>query len=280
MPSATRRMASTSSWPLSRLGVPTQIRAKSDPETPSSVEVVARRRPAGVTSASSSPSPGSTRGEIPPLTMATLSGLMSTPITWWPALARQAAVTQPTYPRPKMLTRMPRHDLLAMTFELPGDLGPGIPRLHQPASRHAQGVAAVRVLEQGDDGLSEVRRTVGLEEMLAGHDGEPFGANPSGHHRLAHGQGLEDLQPGSSADSQWHDVDCGFSHEGAYIWHGSRHPDPSGSARRPQPVRRVSSHHGYREPRDLLPELREDRGDEIHDGVLIGVPVHGPREHQ
>ena len=96
MPSATRRMASTSSWPLSRLGVPTQIRARSDPATPSSVEVVARRRPCRDDLAQQLAQPGSTRGEVPPLTMATLSGLMSTPITWWPALARQAAVTQPT----------------------------------------------------------------------------------------------------------------------------------------------------------------------------------------
>src|SRR5439155_17062581 len=37
----------------------------------------------------------------------TLSGFTSTPITSWPVFARQAAVTQPTYPSPNTLTRTP-----------------------------------------------------------------------------------------------------------------------------------------------------------------------------
>jgi len=81
---------------LSRLGVPTQIKASSDSATTSSTAVLERSRPAAVTSASSSPNPGSTSGEVPELTIATLSGLMSIPITRCPALARHAAVTQPT----------------------------------------------------------------------------------------------------------------------------------------------------------------------------------------
>jgi len=40
--------------------------------------------------------PGSTSGERPALIAATLSGLMSAPITAWPRLARQAADTAPT----------------------------------------------------------------------------------------------------------------------------------------------------------------------------------------
>src|SRR5258705_12039313 len=184
-------MASTFSWPLSRLGVPTQIRARSDSRTASSVEVVPRSWPRATTSASRSPSPDSTRGEPPALTMATLSALMSTPVTWWPARARDAAVPHPTYPRPNTLTRMVRDRLLAVVLEFSRDVGPGVALLDEPAPAHAQGAAALRVPAQGDDGLSEVRRGVDLEEMLPGLDGKALGTDPPGHDSLGQRHGLE-----------------------------------------------------------------------------------------
>src|SRR3989454_1594116 len=101
-----RTTASTSSCPFARLGAPTQMTHTSDVVTASSLDVVARRRPAPTTLAGSSASPGSTTGGVAALTIATFSALMSTPTTSWPAFARQAAVTDPTYPRPKTLTRM------------------------------------------------------------------------------------------------------------------------------------------------------------------------------
>ena len=42
-------------------------------------------------------------GLRPDLSISTLAGLTSTPITWCPMLAKHAAVTEPVYPRPKTL---------------------------------------------------------------------------------------------------------------------------------------------------------------------------------
>ena len=91
---------------MPRPGVPTQISARSVACTASTVESVARNRPEKTTSASKSPSPGSTMGERAALIISTLSRLRSTPTTSCPAFARHALVTQPTYPSPNTLTRM------------------------------------------------------------------------------------------------------------------------------------------------------------------------------
>jgi len=80
--SATAATARTSSCPLARPGVPTQISAMSLASTASRPDIVAVSRPCATTSLSSASNPGSTIGERPAASMATLSGLMSTPITW------------------------------------------------------------------------------------------------------------------------------------------------------------------------------------------------------
>src|SRR5207245_2511407 len=100
-----RSIASTSSCPLARPGVPTQSSATSDRSIAFPGSVVAPSRPAPTTSARSPPRPGSITGGEAALTSATLSGLASTPVTSCPARARQAAVTHPTYPSPNTLTR-------------------------------------------------------------------------------------------------------------------------------------------------------------------------------
>src|SRR3954466_7962831 len=65
------------------------------------MDLVARRRPLCTPVAISSTIPGSTTGLSPALRAATLSPSTSTPTTVWPLWARPAAVTAPTYPRPK-----------------------------------------------------------------------------------------------------------------------------------------------------------------------------------
>src|SRR5437773_953126 len=101
----TRSIASASSCPLARPGVPTQINATSERSTASLGSVVAHSRPSPTTSLSSSPRPGSTTGGEDSFSRGALSGFTSAPITSWPVFARQAAVTQPTYPSPNTLTR-------------------------------------------------------------------------------------------------------------------------------------------------------------------------------
>src|SRR4029077_8105622 len=79
-----------------RNGGPPQSCAMVAPPSAWGVEMVARKRPAATTSEMSALKPGSTTGEALSLIMATFSSSMSTPITSWPAFARQAAVTDPT----------------------------------------------------------------------------------------------------------------------------------------------------------------------------------------
>ena len=128
-----RTTASTSIRPFERLGVPTQMSERSDSATAWSLDVVARSRPAPTTSRRSSGNPGSTIGEVAELIIATFSALTSTPTTAWPALARHAAVTHPTYPRPNTLTRMATR-LLALVFEFVDDPRPGVPLLDEAAA--------------------------------------------------------------------------------------------------------------------------------------------------
>ena len=100
----TRSMYCRSMLPFGRLGVPTQIREIVDERTASATSVVARSRPAATISATSSAIPSSRIVLFPALSMLTLATLTSTPTTSWPCLAKHAAETQPTYPRPKTLT--------------------------------------------------------------------------------------------------------------------------------------------------------------------------------
>src|SRR5262250_1610989 len=131
-----RTTASTSMRPLARLGVPTQISEMSDSAIACSLEVVARRRPEPTTSRKRSGRPGSTIGDVAALIIATFSALTSTPTTVWPAFARQAAVTHPTYPRPNTLTRM-AYRLLTLVYEFVDDPRPRVARLDQAAARDA-----------------------------------------------------------------------------------------------------------------------------------------------
>src|SRR5262249_22345697 len=123
MLSPVRATASMSIRPLARLGVPTQISEMSDAAIACSLELVARRRPVPTTSRRSSGNPGSTIGEVAELIIATFSAFTSTPTTAWPAFARQAAVTHPTYPRPNTLTRITKH-LPTLPFEFVHDFRP------------------------------------------------------------------------------------------------------------------------------------------------------------
>src|SRR4029077_19984117 len=99
-------MARRSSCPLLHPGVPTQMSESDELATASGTDVVALSRRAPTTSPRSSASPGSTTGEAAALIISTFSWSTSTPTTSCPALAKQAAVTDPTYPSPKTLTRM------------------------------------------------------------------------------------------------------------------------------------------------------------------------------
>ena len=95
-----------SSFPLRRLGVPTHRNEISVCSTAALESVVARSNDALCAWSTSSCMPGSTIGLRPESSCSTFNGLMSTPTTECPLEARHAAVTDPTYPRPKMLTRL------------------------------------------------------------------------------------------------------------------------------------------------------------------------------
>src|SRR5437868_6565587 len=82
--------------------------------------------------------PGSITGDLPALIIATLSGLTSTPITSWPAFARHAAVTDPTYPRPKMLMRIRKILLLPVSVRIVCSAG-----LDRPAPRRRNRAAEI-----------------------------------------------------------------------------------------------------------------------------------------
>ena len=55
-------------------------------------------------------------GVRPESMVSTLARLTSTPMTWWPMEAKQAAETDPTYPNPKMLTDKPKRILLVIEY--------------------------------------------------------------------------------------------------------------------------------------------------------------------
>ena len=88
--------------PPGRAGVPTQISASSSRSVQGRAEAAASRRPVATPWASRAASPGSRTGERPAATARTTAGSGSTPSTWWPSRARQAAVVAPTWPRPRM----------------------------------------------------------------------------------------------------------------------------------------------------------------------------------
>src|SRR5258708_29374436 len=103
-----RQLRSTllrSNLPLRKLGVPTQRKEISDWRTAALVSVLACSRQALWLCAISSANPGSSTGGRPDSNISTYAVFTSTPRTRYPLLARQAAVTAPTYPQPKTLLR-------------------------------------------------------------------------------------------------------------------------------------------------------------------------------
>ena len=94
--SQTRWMYWRSMLPFGRLGVPTQMSETSLDITASRTSLVARSRPAWRMSRTRSPIPSSTIVLFPAFTISTLEALTSTPVTWKPSRAKQAAETQPT----------------------------------------------------------------------------------------------------------------------------------------------------------------------------------------
>src|SRR5438128_3079550 len=296
MRSPVRTTASTSSCPLLRPGVPTQMSDMSDAATASSLDVVARRRPAPTTSASSSASPGSTTGGVAALTIATFSALMSTPTTSWPAFARQAAVTDPTYPRPNRATRMTSAPLgcrrrqllasghhryrLASRLELARHRGPGIPGVDEVPTRPAQRLAPVGVAQEGHDRASELGRTVGADEVNAVDERKALGTHRGGHHGLAHREALEDLESRAATHPQRHQVDGGIGDPGADVLHRPGDPDARRLTHRPQPRRRITTDDGQLDAGDGTPDHGEDLADEEHHRVFVRVPVHRADEDE
>src|SRR6058998_3008209 len=157
MSSHTRSRYVRSRAPFSLLGVPTHIREKAASPTAAAASVVARNRPAATTSRTSAASPGSTTGLQPRLIRSTFVSLTSTPMTPYPAFARQAAETQPTYPSPKtpmvgvMLARKCgafRHHALANRAERRGSVIPTESRAHRAGTLFAQRAGPVFLGEQ------------------------------------------------------------------------------------------------------------------------------------
>src|SRR5437870_711962 len=93
-----------SSFPLRRLGVPTQTNEISESRTAAFGSVVACNRQALWPSATNSGIRASMIGVRPDSIISTFAELTSTPTTRCPIETRQAADTEPTYPNPKMLT--------------------------------------------------------------------------------------------------------------------------------------------------------------------------------
>src|SRR5207253_5689933 len=130
--------------------------------------------------------------------IATFSALMSTPTTSWPALARQAAVTDPTYPSPKTLTRMGEH-LLAPGFEFGRNLRPRVPLLHEAPTCRTERPATGGIPQEGRHGAGELGRTVSAQAVFAGHEREALSADRPRDHRLGHRDGLQAHQSPAAA---------------------------------------------------------------------------------
>ena len=79
-------------------------------------------------------------------------------------------------------------------------------RFHQPPSGETQPPAKVPVAQEPDDRVGEVGGVVGAEEVLARDQREALGAHRGRDDRLAHGEGLEDLEARPSAHPQRHDA--------------------------------------------------------------------------
>src|SRR6266850_1611091 len=101
MRSTTRVKYFNPKLPFSLLGVPTQTMTTSPKSFGS---VVQRNFPVPTPALMILVSPGSMIGLCARLIMSTLLASTSTPVTSWPRFEKHAAVTQPTYPIPKIVT--------------------------------------------------------------------------------------------------------------------------------------------------------------------------------
>src|SRR3989454_2689837 len=134
--------------------------------------------------------------------------------------------------------------LLAPDLELSRYLCPRVPLLDQPSSLSAQGPPPFRSPKQPDDVVRKVAWIISLQEMLAGSEGKPFGADRGRDDRLAHRQRLEDLQSRPSADPQRDDEDGCFVNKWSYVVDCPRDADTHRSRPGPQTRSRIASGNG------------------------------------
>ena len=146
---------------------------------------VAVKRPALETSAISSEIPASTIGLLPLFKISTFVGLTSTPMTEWPALAKQAAETHPTW----KIVHAADRDVFALGGDWIAQSG-SIPQfppdgLAESASGHTLAFDTAS-LGRWDTGLIEflwdAKRTAVSAGLLIDGSGLPdSGREPPGH---------------------------------------------------------------------------------------------------
>src|SRR5947199_8067193 len=100
------------------------------------------------------------------------------------------------------------HHLPTSAFELTSHLRPREALLDQTTARFAERLSAFRISKERDDLSGEVYRSIRYREVLAGLERQTFRPDSRRYHGFCHRQSFEDLQPGSAADPEGHDVDC------------------------------------------------------------------------
>lgn len=98
-------------------------------------------------------------------------------------------------------------------------------RLDEVVTRTSEGTPPLGIAQQRYDRVGKVARAVGGYEVAPRLERQPFGTHRGRHDRLAHGQGLEDLEARAAAGAQRNDVHGGFGNGRPDVIYRSRHID-------------------------------------------------------
>ena len=175
---------------------------------------------------------------------------------------------------------MLRNNLLTAFFELARNRRPGVIRFDECAARVSKRLSPGWIAKQPDHRLREIVGSVCRQEVATRLERETFSAYGGRHHRFTHGKRLENLDPSAAAGSKRHDVHAGRANGGTHIFDRARDLDAGPAGQIANTRARVAADDGEGRAGHIRLDARQHVLDEVADGVLVRMPVHGAAEHE
>lgn len=147
-------------------------------------------------------------------------------------------------------------------------------RLHEVTAGASESDSPLRVPQEAHDRVGEIAGVVRGHEVATRLEPQSLGAHRRRYDRFGHGQRLEDLEARAAARAERNNVDAGLGDGRPDVIHRPGHTDTGPRGQLAKPCGRVAADDRDRDTWHVRADTRQDRVGEVHDRILIGMPVH------